>query len=99
MTGVALIAHFAGDPADLASKFQAAARRYAEIPGAPQPETAVLVRNKDGIVVVLAWPDGDSLQPFRTFLRGALGDVGLPHPRVEHLRAEATTWAAITRPE
>jgi hypothetical protein len=99
VTGVALIAHFAGDSAELANRFRAAVRGYADFPDAPQPNTALLLQNKDGIVVVLAWPEGASLQPFRTFLRGSLDDFGLPHPRVEHYRAQENTWTAITRPE
>jgi hypothetical protein len=62
---------------------------------APQPTTAVLLRNKDSVVAVLVWPKSASLQSFRTFLRGAIVELGLPHPRVEHLRADATTWQAI----
>jgi len=92
MSGVALIAHFDGDPDELAPRFHAAASRYAQTPDAPQPTTAVLLRNKDGIAAVLVWPPSASLQPFRTFLRGAVAELGLPHPRVEHLRADATSW-------
>jgi hypothetical protein len=97
MLGVALIAHFNGDPDDLTQRFQNAATRYDEMADAPEPETALLLRNKDGIAVVLVWPDGASLQPFRAFLLGAVADLGLPHPRVEHLRASALTWDAITQ--
>jgi len=39
MTGTALIAHFDGDPSDLANRFHAAANRYADSPDAPQPTT------------------------------------------------------------
>jgi hypothetical protein len=28
---------------------------------------------------------------------GALREIGLPHPRVEHLRAGSLTWDAIAR--
>jgi hypothetical protein len=99
MPGVALVAHFDGDPNDLTPRFHTAANRYANSPDAPQPTTAVLLRNKDGITVVLVWPEGGSLGPFRAFLKDAIGELGLPHPRTEHLRAEATTWDAITRLE
>jgi hypothetical protein len=99
MPGVALIAHFDGDPDELATRFRAAATRYATSPDSTQPTTALLLRNRDGIVAVLAWPEGASLQPFRTFLRGALSEQGLPHPHVEHMRADAATWEAVTRPE
>jgi hypothetical protein len=95
MLGVALIAHFDGEPEDLTRRFGTAAARYAHTQDAAQPETALLLRNKDGITVVLVWPDGTSLQPFRTFLINSLGDLGLPHPRVEHLRASAVTWDAL----
>jgi hypothetical protein len=97
MYGVALIAHFEGDPDELASRFHTAASRYAETADAPQPTTAVLLRNRDGIAAVLVWPASASLQPFRTFLRGAIAELGLAHPRVEHLRADATTWQAIVQ--
>jgi hypothetical protein len=97
MPGVALIAHFAGDPDHLATSFRAAATRYADLPGTLQPTTAVLLRNKDGIAVTLVWPDDTSLQPFRSFLRDVLTEFDLPHPRVEHLRADASSWAAMTQ--
>jgi hypothetical protein len=97
MSGVALIAHFDGNPEELAAKFRIAAGNYASIRDAPQPNIAQLLRNKDGIAVVLVWPEGTSLQPFRTFLRRALAELGLPHPRVEHLRAEDIGIDAITR--
>lgn len=99
MLGVALIVHFDGDPNDLTSRFHIAASRYADCSDAPQPIAALLLRNKDGITVVLVWPEGSGLGPFRTFLKDAIGELGLPHPRTEHLRAEATTWEAITRLE
>ena len=99
MSGVALIAHFEGDPSELASRFHTAASRYATLVDAPQPTTAALLRNKDGIAVVLVWPASTSLQPFQTFLRGAIAELGLPHPQVEHLRADATTWQAIAQTE
>ena len=93
--GVALIARFEGDADQLTAGFRDVARRYAALADAPQPATALLARNRDGITVVLAWDQGASLQPFRDFLRDALGDTGLPHPHVEHLRAEAATWEQI----
>ena len=95
MAGVALIAHFAGDPTDLAPRFLAAAHRYATLGDAPTAATALLRRNKDGITVVVGWAEGASLQPFRDFLRRALGELGLPHPRVEHFRADAARWTEI----
>lgn len=98
MPGVALIAHFAGDPTDLATRFRPAAQRYVNVGDAPTPTTALLLRNKDGITVVLGWAEGASLQPFRDFLRGALGEHGLPHPRVEHFRTDAAGWAEIATP-
>ena len=97
MQGVALIAHFEGDSEDLEHRFQLAAQRYAASADATEPSSAVLLRNKDGIAAVLVWPEGTSLQPFRTFLQNTLGEVGLPHPRVEHLRASAIGWDAITQ--
>ena len=99
MPGVALIAHFDGDPADLARRFHATASRYGDSPDAPQPTTALLLRNKTGITMVLVWPEGSSLAPFRTFLKRAVDELSLPHPRIEHLRAEAITWDAITQLE
>jgi hypothetical protein len=99
MLGVAVIAHFNGEPVDLTRRFHSAAAHYARIPNAPQPEAALLLRNKDGIAVVLVWPEGASLQPFRTFLIDAIDDLGLPHPRVEHQRASALTWDNIWRGE
>lgn len=96
MPGVALIAHFEGDPDELGPSFRAAARRYATLADTPQPTTALLLRNKAGITVVMAWEHGASMQPFREFLRGALDEHGLPHPRVEHARAEAVRWEDIT---
>ena len=98
MPGVALIAHFAGDPTDLAPRFRAAAQRYATLGDTPMPATALLLRNKDGITVVLGWAEGASLQPFRDFLGSALGELGLPHPRVEHFRADAAGWTEIATP-
>ena len=92
MPGIALTAHFAGDADDLLKRFETAALRYAALPDAPQPTTALLLRNKTGLTVVLAWPDGASLQPFRTFLRGALSELGLPHPDVEHFRSQQIMW-------
>jgi hypothetical protein len=97
--GVALIAHFDGDPSDLASRFHVAASRYAESSDTQEPTAALLLRNRTGITVVLVWPEGSSLAPFRTFLKGAADELGLPPPRTEHLRAEATTWDAITKLE
>jgi hypothetical protein len=97
MLGVALIAHFNGDSDELTRRFHTAAARYDEIADAAKPETALLLRNKDGITVVLAWPEGASLQPFRAFLLDAIAELGLPHPRVEHLRAGALTWDAIAQ--
>jgi hypothetical protein len=96
MNGIALIAHFDGDPEQLELAFQRAAQRY-RTTDAPQPETALVLRNKDGIATDLVWPDGASLQPFRTFLRTAIDELGLPHPRVEHFRACALTWDSIAR--
>jgi hypothetical protein len=95
MLGIALIAYFGGEPDDLTRRFGTAAARYALTEDAAQPEIALLLRNKDGITVVLVWPDGTSMQPFRTFLIDSIGELGLPHPRVEHLRASALTWKAI----
>ena len=97
MNGVALIAHFDGDPEQLETRFQHAARDYARTADCPQPETALVLRNKDGIAAVLVWPEATSLQPFRTFLRAAIDERGLPHPRVEHFRASALTWESIAR--
>lgn len=97
MLGVALIAHFDGDPDELARRFHTAAGRYADTPNAPQPTTALLLRNKTGITAVLVWPEGASLSPFQTFLRGTIDELGLPHPRTQHLRAEAITWDTITQ--
>ena len=97
MRGVALIAHFDGDPDDLARRFRTAAARYRDDVALPDPHTALLLRNKDGIAVVLVWPDGQGLQPFRTFLIDSIRDLGLPHPRVEHLRASALNWEAIAQ--
>jgi hypothetical protein len=98
MPGVALIAHIAGDPTNLATRFRAAAQRYVNVGDAPTLTTALLLRNKDGITVVLGWAEGASLQPFRDFLRGALGEHGLPHPRVQHFRTDAASWAEIATP-
>lgn len=97
MLGVALIAHFDGDPDDLARRFRTAAARYRDDDDLPDPQTALLLRNKQGLAVVLVWPDGAGLQPFRTFLIDSIGHLGLPHPRVEHLRASALAWDAIAR--
>lgn len=97
MLGVALIAHFDGDPEDLARRFQMATSRYGDTSDAPIPAAALLLRNKTGIAVVLVWPEGSSLSPFQTFLRGAIDELGLPHPRTEHFRADAITWDTITR--
>ena len=97
MPGVALIAHFDGDPDDLTRRFRNAASRYADTPDASVPVTALLLRNKTGVSAVLVWPEGSSLAPFQTFLKASIGELGLPHPRTEHLRAEATTWNAISR--
>jgi hypothetical protein len=97
MPGVALIAYFDGDAADLATRFHTAAGRYADSSDATQPTTAVLLRGRDGIAVVLVWPEGASLQPFRTFLQSSLAEFRLPHPRVEHFRAHAVTWDAVAR--
>jgi hypothetical protein len=72
MPDIALIAHFPGNADDLAEPFRTAAHRYANMPGAAVPTASLLLRNKDGIAVVLVWPEGASLQPFRTFLRDAL---------------------------
>ena len=96
MPGVALIAQFDGDPDDLAPRIRDAAHRYASM-STPQPAAALVLRNKDGITIALAWPDGTSLQPFRTFLREALDPLGLSPPRVEHFRSDAVSWDAITR--
>jgi hypothetical protein len=96
--GVALIAHFAGDPDDLTPRFRAAAHRYAMQGDVPMPATALVLRNKDGITVVLGWAEGASLQPFGGFLRDALGELGLPHPHVEHFRADAAGWEEIATP-
>jgi hypothetical protein len=95
MNGVALIARFDGDPELLDGSFHTAARKYARTAGGPQPDTALVLRNKDGIAVVLVWPEGTSLQPFRTFLRATIDELRLPHPRVEHFRASALTWETI----
>lgn len=97
MPGVALIAHFDGDPDDLAPRFHTAARQYADIPNAPQPTAALLLRNKAGITAVFVWPEGGSLTPFRAFLKASIGELGLPHPNIQHLRAEAISWEAITQ--
>jgi hypothetical protein len=93
---IALIAHFDGDPRELAERFGVATSRYAQDPDAPQPESAFLMRNKEGIAVVLVWPEGSGIRPFQSFLRGALDELGLPHPRVEHFRAEPIRWDAAT---
>jgi hypothetical protein len=55
------------------------------------------MRNKEGIAVVLVWPEGSGIRSFQSFLRGALDELGLPHPRVEHFRAEPITWAVAQR--
>src|SRR5713101_6348031 len=99
MPGVALIAHFDGDPDELAPRFHTAASQYADTHDASQPTTALLLRNKTGITAVLVWPEGSSLSPFQTFLRSAINEIGLPHPRTEHFRAEAVTWDDIARLE
>ena len=99
MPGVAVLVHFDGDPDDLARRIHAAASRYNDIPNAPEPTTALLLRNKTGITAVFVWPEGASLAPFQTSLREAIGELGLPHPRTEHLRAEAITWDAIAQRE
>ena len=97
MPGVALIAHFDGDPNDLTRRLHMVASRYAITHEAPQPATALLLRNKEGITLVLAWPEGSSLGPFRTFLTSAIGELGLSRPRTEHFRAEAIAWDAVAR--
>ncbi len=95
MAGAAVIAYFDGDPDELARGFCTTASRYAETTEAPQPIAALLLRNRNGIAVVLAWPEGSSLAPFRAFLKEAIGETGLPHPRTEHFRAGAIAWNEI----
>ena len=90
MTGVALIAYFDGDPEQLEQRLRTALSEYGRTANAPQPDTTLMLRNKDGIAAVLVWPEGASLQPFRTYLRAAIDELGLPHPRVEHFRASNT---------
>lgn len=97
MSALAFIAHFAGDVRELEDGFRSAATEYARGLGAPQPTSALLMRNKDGIVVVLTWPEGSGIKPFQTFLRGSLEKFGLPHPRVEHFRADAINWDALSK--
>ena len=94
---LALIAHFSGDPTDLEDRLRSALTRYARDLDAPQPSSAVLMRNKEGIAVVLIWPEGSGIKPFQSFLRGTLAPLGLPHPRVEHFRADTTFWNVPTR--
>ena len=55
------------------------------------------MRNKEGIAVVLTWPEGAGIKPFQTFLRGSLEKLGLPHPRVEHFRADTLDWNALSQ--
>lgn len=96
MSKIAFIAHFDGEAPDLEERFRAAAMEYAQDVDAPQPTNALLLRNKEGIAVVLAWPEGFGIKPFQTFLRGSLEKFGLPHPRVEHFRASPTPWDAVS---
>jgi hypothetical protein len=97
MSNIALIAHFDGDAREIEERFRAAATQYSRDLDAPQPTSALLMRNKQGIVVVLTWPEGSGIKPFQTFLRGSLMEFGLPHPRVEHFRAEAIPWGSGVR--
>jgi hypothetical protein len=55
------------------------------------------MRNKEGIAVVLIWPEGSGIRSFQAFLRGALDELDLPHPRVEHFRAEPILWEVASR--
>lgn len=86
---LALIAHFDGDPRDLADRFGVAASQYSRL-DAPPPASSLVMRNKEGIAVVLVWPEGSGIRPFQSFLRASLDELGLPHPRVEHFRVDAT---------
>jgi hypothetical protein len=90
---LALIAYFDGDWRELSDRFRMAASCYAEEVNAPHPQSSFLMRNKDGIVVVLVWPEGVGIKAFQKFLRGSLEEFGLPHPRVEHLRADPIAWS------
>lgn len=90
--GVGLIAHFDGDAGDLSDRFRVAASRYARDAYALQPRSVLLMRNKEGIAVVMVWPAGSGIRSFQSFLRGSLDELGLPHPRVEHFRAEPMVW-------
>lgn len=92
MSKLALIAHFDGDAHDLDNRFRIAASQYSRDLDAPQPTSALLMHNKRGIVVVLTWPEGSGIRPFQSFLRGSLEEFGLPHPRVEHFRADEIAW-------
>ncbi|MBF6558230.1 MAG: hypothetical protein IVW52_19180 [Acidimicrobiales bacterium] len=97
MSRIALIARFDGDAQVLEESFRAAATKYSQDLAAPQPTSALLMRNKEGIVVVMTWPEGSGIKPFQAFFRGSLEELGLPHPRVEHFRADAITWGALSK--
>lgn len=97
MSQIAFIAHFDGDASDLEDRFRVAATEYSQDLDAPQPSSALLLRNKEGIAVVLTWPEGTGIKPFQTFLRSSLEKFGLPHPRVEHFRADALDWHTLSQ--
>jgi hypothetical protein len=95
MATEAVIARFAGDPSSLADGYRAAAARYARDGGAG-PEYVHLLRDDDGIVVVLVWPDPPGHEVFARFMRSVIGEFGLPFPEVSHLEVLASGWAAVT---
>ena len=97
MSKIAFIAHFDGDARVLEDRFRSAATKYSRDLDAPRPASALFMRNKKGIVIVLTWPEGSGIAAFQTFLRGSLEEFGLPHPRVEHFRAEAASWEGFLK--
>ena len=83
-----VIARFAGDPTDLAARYQ---RQFAALmdaaAGTPPPGLIAhtCTRTADGLVIIDAWESADQWREMAASeeFRASLADAGLPEPQVE----------------
>lgn len=96
MSAEAVIAHFDGDrPDDLIDRYRRAVAQFSATAGSPAPLSAYLLAGEEEMVAVLVWDEDPGHEIFGSYMRATIEELGLPFPRVEHLRVIDESWAAM----
>jgi hypothetical protein len=85
---------FPGDSHDLLTRYSEGVRRFREAGGTP-PEHAILAHTEAGLHVTLVWGEGIDHALLGNHMRGLLGELGLPMPRVIHGDLATTSWESL----